>query len=73
MEYQCRSIPINKLPITVKGIVNPLCETCQAKDCSNNLEMRKISIFGVPKKHKVLVRGSEVSIVISCQGYIPDV
>jgi hypothetical protein len=70
MEYACKSIPINKLPIDFNGVIMPLCVSCQSADCTNNLEYRKISVLGINKKYRVLVRDTDVGIVIECQGYI---
>ena len=72
MEYQCRSIQISKLLLGVEGIIESLCETCKSTDCSNNIENRTISILGISKKRKVLMRGNEASIVISCKGYVSN-
>ena len=54
---------------THKGFLVPLCESCQTEDCENLIETRKISILGVNKDIKFLVKGNDVYIVISCEGY----
>jgi hypothetical protein len=71
MEYQCKVIPISRLPVSFEGVVEPLCTNCQSRDCSNNPEIMKVSVLGIMKKYKVLVRGGDAVIVIDCQGYIP--
>jgi hypothetical protein len=71
MEYQCRSVSINKLPVGTDGIIESLCESCQSTDCSNDIEIRTISILGISKKRKALIRGTEASLVVECKGYIP--
>ena len=72
MEYNCKCFLINKLVINEKGNMDSLCTKCKSQDCSNPIEIRKISIFGVVKKSRLFVRGTEPMIVIQCEGYIDD-
>lgn len=69
MEYKYKSISIQKLPIGNKGVVEPLCNTCVTKDCTNRIENRGVSIIGIVKKMRVLVSGMEYCFVVSCVGY----
>ncbi len=70
MEYPCKSVNMSKMLLTNKGPIEPLCTKCKSEDCKNSVEIRKISIFGIVKEHRFLIRGTEPMCVIQCDGYI---
>ena len=70
MQYKCKTISIEKLPITPKGTVLPLCAKCKTSDCTNPIEKRKVNILGVTKELMVYVRGDNVKFVIECEGFL---
>jgi hypothetical protein len=70
MEYSCKYIPISKLPVGPKGVVQPLCSSCDTADCTNHIETREVNVFGIMKVHRLLVKGGEPHQVIECGGYI---
>jgi hypothetical protein len=70
MEYHCRTIAIDKLPLGPQGFLSPLCDRCKSKDCSNPIETARISIRGVVETHKVYVRGREPYFVVDCEGFV---
>lgn len=70
MDYNCKTVSLNKVLFDNKGLIRSLCDTCQTKDCSNNIESRNVSILGVNKQMRVLVKGHEIFLVVGCEGYI---
>ena len=70
MNYKCKSEMLNRLLSTHKGFVVSLCDSCKSEDCTNSIETRKVSILGVKKDMKIHVKGYEVGIIVSCEGYI---
>ena len=68
MEYNCKTISLHKLAFTEKGIAKSLCDNCVIVDCTNPIEIRKVSMLGVTNEHKVYVRGNDICFVIECQG-----
>lgn len=70
MHYECKTILVGKMQSGPKGPLEPLCNKCQCKDCSNPIEWRKISIIGVVYDFRVLIRGDEPSFVLECKGFI---
>ena len=69
MEYKCSTICIDKMMATVNGFVTPICQSCKTSDCENPIEMKKISIVGIKKDMRVLVRGTRIYFVVKCNGY----
>jgi hypothetical protein len=70
VNYPCKCLTLNKLVPIDTGIVTGLCDMCDSNDCTNSIEKRKVSIFGVVKEHYVIMRGNEPSIVIQCEGFV---
>lgn len=68
MNYKCKTIPLNKL-VAYDGCVKSLCTECLANDCSNNVEIRNISILGTMQKYRLLNRGDDFYIVYDCDGF----
>ena len=69
MEHDCKAIPLVQVVVGPMGIVEPLCDVCGTLDCTNPIEKRKVSIVGVVKKKRVLVRGSSIFFVVECSGF----
>ena len=72
MEYKCHVVPIQKVPIGPHGVIEPLCNNCCNRECTNPVERRSVSILGVVRTDRVYVRGSDLGFVVACpEGYIP--
>lgn len=71
-QYKCKLIPIDRLPVGPTGVFEPLCNTCETKDCSNPIEPLKISVFGKQVIWRVHKKGVLSSIVVQCAGYSKD-
>lgn len=69
MRYNCKSIPVTKLVPSKKGFVTSLCDSCCTRDCENNIEKRQVSMLGIVKTMKLLVKSNDPYIVINCDGY----
>ena len=70
MRYKYKTIPLSKLLVTPRGFVTSLCNDCASKDCSHNIEKRRVSILGIKKDIRIRVSGNEISFVIQCEGYV---
>ena len=68
-QYKCKLFPIDRLPVGPMGVVPPLCNSCETKDCSNPIEPVKISVFGKQADWRVYKKGVLSSIVVQCAGY----
>lgn len=73
MEYECQAIPINKVPLNIRGFAEPICNSCTTSDCTNPITERTVSVFGLPKKVKLYVVNTLVKQVITCKGYSGNV
>ncbi len=69
MRYKNKSLPISKVMMDFRGIIEPLCNTCQTRDCTHVVETKKISVFGIARMWRVISRGTEPMAVVDCQGY----
>lgn len=69
MRYRNKSISISKVNVDFKGIVEPLCSFCHTRDCTNTVETKKVSVFGIARKWRLIMKGTESLAVISCEGY----
>jgi hypothetical protein len=73
MEYTCKLIPISKVLSGKNGIIEPICNSCKSRDCSNPVEIKEVSILGVLKKYRTYMRGDEPYFVVQCnEGYTND-
>lgn len=72
MEYQCKTMPFDKLIYNQHGFVNPLCNDCINRDCSRDIERKKVSILGIKKEMRVMIRGGNINVVIQCEGYVKN-
>jgi hypothetical protein len=70
MEYKCRTVDASRLNVTTQGFFMPLCDSCTTRDCSNPVELMKISILGIKKEVRTYSRGSEIRFVVECEGYV---
>ena len=70
MKYNCKLVSFNQLLVTPGGIVEPLCNSCSAMDCSNPIHKKKVSILGLKKDYKLYARGGNFHAVIECEGYL---
>jgi len=71
MEYKCSLSPIDKLLISTSGIVEPLCNMCHSKDCSNPIEKKTMSIVGITKTYRLYRLAVNFMAVVSCDGFLP--
>jgi hypothetical protein len=69
-DYECKTVPLNKLLLQTDGVVESLCNDCVAHDCTNPIREKTISVMGIPKKMRVWSVRDVVSQVIDCRGYI---
>lgn len=72
MEYEIQLTHIGKAPIGPQGVVEPLCDSCLAPDCSNPIREKIVSVMGIPKKMRLHVIGNVFRQVIECRGYVGD-
>lgn len=69
MKYVCQTVPLNRLIVTPMGQVESKCQTCRTRDCSHDIEYREVSVFGINRRMRCLIRGGEPHLVAACQGY----
>ncbi|MFW6015248.1 MAG: hypothetical protein ACOCRK_02275 [bacterium] len=50
----------------------PLCNKCHSIDCTNRIEYKNVSILGITRKMRVLVKGNSVYIVVDCKGFVAE-
>lgn len=62
-------MPLDKLIITPRGTVEPLCQSCTHRDCGNPIESKSISIFGVEKNWRFFMSHGTPMAVVECEGY----
>lgn len=72
MKYRCKSTLISSLLAGPTGFIQPLCNSCGTKDCTNPIEKTKISILGITKIYRVYCKGSDHNFVIQCEGYLHE-
>jgi len=71
MKYTCKRISLDKLAVSAKGLVSPLCESCLTIDCTNPIEVKNVSILGITKQVKVYNKEHDCGIVVECNGFLP--
>ena len=70
-QYECRTVSLSKLIVSERGLHEPLCNSCACPDCENPIETKMVSVFGINKPYRVMVRNGDPFCVISCpEGYI---
>lgn len=69
MKYRNRTLPLNQLHLKNKGYAKPLCNDCVTKDCTHIIERKRVSILGVNKDWRVMMKGTEPTLVYSCDGF----
>jgi hypothetical protein len=73
MEYDVQTITIDNLPLSHKGALEPLCNTCVQESCTNPVRSRTISVFGEVREWRLLGTYGQHHMVISCAGFVsPD-
>lgn len=72
MQYECHLAPIDKLTVNETGVVTPLCNSCNAPDCTNPIKEQMISQFGIVKKMRLYVINNMIRMVVACMGYVGD-
>lgn len=70
MQYKTRTISLKQLVITTNGVVRSLCTKCRNKDCENDIRELDVPIFTSLEKMRCLFSGSDVSMVVECEGYV---
>ena len=69
MEYHAKTIPLANCPISSAGLIEPLCDICKVVDCTNQVEKRTVSIMGITRRWKLLIRGTDPYLVVECDGF----
>lgn len=73
MEYPIgKSICLTKIPLGQNGCIEPLCNKCKTKDCTNRIEYKTVSLFGINYKFRLLIKYSEPVMVLECEGFSMD-
>ena len=72
MEYECKTIPIQKVLLSPAGTVQPLCNDCVAPDCTNPIRDYTVAMMGVPQKMRLWIVNNLVRQVVDCRGYLKD-
>jgi hypothetical protein len=70
--YKCKLVPLDRLPVGPVGVVCPLCNDCETRDCTNPIEPVKITVFGRQVNWKIYKKSHIASIVVQCAGYSKD-
>jgi hypothetical protein len=70
MLYNCQKVSLSKMILTTSGLVEPLCDKCQAVDCENPIENKMVAIAGINKMYKLYIHGNTPSAVVACEGYV---
>jgi hypothetical protein len=70
--YKCKLMPMEKLLVGPIGVMEPLCNNCQNRDCENPIQPMQVTVFGRMTTWKVYAKGSKTSMVLQCEGYSPD-
>jgi len=74
MEYECKTITVDRSILNPDGFLEPLCNSCSSPDCTNPIKEKTVSIAGQIKKSRFyIVSDSMIRQVISCKGYIGNV
>ncbi len=68
--YKIRTVPLKQLVITTKGVVRSLCTNCRNRDCKIDIREIDVPIFGSLEKMRCQFSGSDVNMVVECDGYI---
>jgi hypothetical protein len=69
VKYKTGTVSLTKLILRNHGVASPLCNHCTTKDCTNVIEKKKVSVFGVNKTWRVQVKGAEAHVVVRCDGF----
>lgn len=70
MKYKCKSLSLSELNVGPFGVQPPLCDNCCNKDCTNLIVDKDISIFGITKRQKLLMKATGFYAVVDCEGFI---
>jgi hypothetical protein len=71
MDYEAKTISLSKLLVGSTGVVEPLCNFCKTRDCTNPIEKKKVSVFGVQREYLVYMRHGDPYGVVDCRGFVP--
>ena len=71
MQYNVQLLNISRIPLGTQGVVQSICTRCSNPTCSNPIEWKKISIFGINYKERVFIKGRDLFFIVSCpEGFI---
>lgn len=70
MLYKCTVQSLSKVIFKGGQAAFSLCNDCESKDCTNQIENKKVSILGINKEMRVLVKSDEILAIVDCEGYI---
>lgn len=69
MRYKNASVSLSKLIIGNSGTIKPLCNDCKTRDCTHSIERKKVSVFGMTKEYRVMMKGPQPFCVVQCEGF----
>jgi len=69
MKYKNQNIPVTRVISGIHGPISPLCNQCTTTDCSHLIVEKDVSVIGVKKKWRCLMKGRDAHIVITCDGF----
>ena len=72
MRFPCKKVSVEKLMIGPQGQMEPLCNSCINRECSNPIERKQISVFGVTKTYRLFCNSGNVHAIVDCEGYVPE-
>lgn len=72
MDYDCVSVPIDKLVVSAAGMAESLCNTCCCVDCTNPIQEQTVYVVGIPKKMRLWTVNTSVRQVVSCKGFVDN-
>ena len=68
--FDCTIQNVDKIRITTKGVLAPLCNDCVQTDCENPIRKQVISVLGQPTEWRLWVVNSTIRMVTQCVGYV---
>ncbi len=71
MKYEVKTVSLDRMIITPVGVLGSLCDNCQTADCTHQIEITNVSMFGINKKMRCLISGNTPCLVAACRGHTP--
>lgn len=67
--YKCKLVPLERLLVGPVGVMQPLCNNCETRDCENPIQPTQVTVFGKNVTWRIYKKASNASIVVHCEGY----